>query len=50
MFWKNKKLKTPVNESNTITSENIEINKVGKKKTKAYAPNGNEMTRAQMIV
>ena len=34
MFWKNKKLKTPVNEFNLITCENIEINKVEKKKQK----------------
>ena len=33
-FWKNEKLKTLVNEFNTITSENVEINKVGKKKQK----------------
>ena len=49
MFCRNKKLKTLVNEFNTITCEYIEINKVGKKKTKAYATNGNEMARAQMI-
>ena len=34
MFWKNKKLKTLVNEFNTITGEHIEINKVEKKKQK----------------
>ena len=34
MFWKNKKLKTVVNEFNTITGEHIEINKVEKKKQK----------------
>ena len=45
----NKKLKTFVDEFDTITGENIEINKVGKKKSKAYACNGNVMTRAQMI-
>ena len=45
----NKKLKTFVDEFDTITGENIEINKVGKKKSKAYASNGNVMTRAQMI-
>ena len=49
MFWKSKALKTLVNEFNTITCEIIEINKVGKNKTKTYAPNGNEMTRTQMI-
>ena len=49
MFWKNKKLKTLVNEFNTITGENIEINRVGKKQSKAFASNGNEMTRAQTI-
>ena len=49
MFRKNKKLKTLVNEFNTITGEHIEINKVGKNKSKAHAPDGNEMTRAQMI-
>ena len=48
-FWKNKRLQTIVNEFNTITGENIEINKVGKKKSKAYASNGNVMTRNQMI-
>ena len=47
MFWKNKKLKTLVNELITITRGNIEINKIGK--SKAYARNGNVMTRAQMI-
>ena len=47
MFWKSEKLK--VIDFNTVTWDNIEINKVGKKKTNAYAPNGNEMTRAQMI-
>ena len=34
MFWKNKKLKTLVNEFNTITGESIEINKAGKKHQK----------------
>ena len=48
-FWKNKRLQTIVNEFNTVTGENIEINKVGKKKSKAYASNGNVMTRNQMI-
>ena len=48
MFWKNKKLKTLANEFNAIM-ENIEINKTGKKKSKAYASNGNVMTRAQTI-
>ena len=48
MVWKNKKLKTLVTEFNTITGESIETNKVGKKMQK-HAPNGNEMTRAQMI-
>ena len=48
-FWKNKRLQTIVNEFNTITGESIEINKVGKKKSKAYAGNGNVMTRNQMI-
>ena len=48
-FRKNKKLQTIVNEFNTITCENIEINKVGKKKSKAYASNGNVMVRIQMI-
>ena len=32
--WKNKKPQTIVNESNTTTSEHIEINKVGKGKSK----------------
>ena len=49
MRWKNKKLKTLVNEFNTITVERVELNKAGKKKTKAYTTNGNEMTRVQMI-
>ena len=49
MFWKNKKPQTIVNEFNTITCENIEINKVGRKKSKAYASNGNVMARSQMI-
>ena len=48
-FWKNKRLQTLVNEFNIETGENIEINKVGKKKSKAYASNGNVMTRNQMI-
>ena len=48
-FWKNKKLQTIGNEFNTITGEIIEINKVGKNKSKAYASNGNVMTRNQMI-
>ena len=48
LFWKNKKPQTIVNEFNTITCENIEINKVGKKKPKAYATNGNVITRSQM--
>ena len=48
-FWKNKKLQTIVNEFNTTTGEHFEINKVGKKKSKAYASNGNVMTRNQMI-
>ena len=34
MCWKNKKLKTLVNEFNAITCEKIEINKVEKKKQK----------------
>ena len=34
LFWKNKKPQTIVNEFNTITSESIEINKVGKKNQK----------------
>ena len=33
-FWKNKKLQTTVNEFSTITCENIDINKVGKKNQK----------------
>ena len=33
-FWKNKKLQTIVNEFITVTGENIEINKVGKKNQK----------------
>ena len=49
MLWKNQKLKTLVNEFNTLTGESIEINKVGKNKLKAYATNGNEMTRTQTI-
>ena len=49
MFWKNKKLKTPVNEFNAITEESIYNNKIGKKTSKAYASNGTVMTRAQMI-
>ena len=49
MFRKNKKLKTLVNEFNTITGERIETDKVGKNKSKAYAPNGYERTRAQMM-
>ena len=48
-FGKNKKLKTLVDEFNTITCENTEINKAGKNKSKTYASNGNVMTRAQMI-
>ena len=48
-FWKNKRLQTIVNEFNTITSENIEINKVGKEKSKAYTSSGNVMTRNPMI-
>ena len=34
MFWKNKKPQTIVNEFNTITCENIEINKAGRKNQK----------------
>ena len=49
MFWKNKKLKTFVNEFSTITCEHVEINKVGKNKLKTYATNGNEMARTQII-
>ena len=49
LFWKNKQLQTIVNEFNTITGEIIEINKVGKNKSKAYASNGNVMTRSRMI-
>ena len=49
LFWINKELQTIVNEFNTITGENIEINKVGKKKSKAYASNGNVMSRSQMV-
>ena len=49
LFWKNKKLKTLANEFDTIAREHTEINKVGKNKSKAYASNGNVMTRAQMI-
>ena len=48
MSWKNKKLQTIVNAFNTITGESIEVNKVGKKKPKAYASNGNVMTISQM--
>ena len=33
-FWKNKKLQTIGNEFNTVTVENIETNKVGKKSQK----------------
>ena len=49
LFWKSKKLQTIVNEFTTITCESIEINKVGKKQSKAYAGNGNVMTRSQVI-
>ena len=49
MFRNNKKLKTLVSEFNAITIEIIEIDKIGKKKSKAYASNGNVMTKAQMI-
>ena len=35
MFWKNEKLKALVNEFNTITCDNIEINKVEKEKIKS---------------
>ena len=45
MFWRNTKLKALVNEFNTIACEIIEINKVGKKKSKASATNGDEMTK-----
>ena len=48
IFWKNTRLQTIVNEFNIITGENIEINKVGKKKSKAYASNGDVMTRNLM--
>ena len=34
LFWKKKKLQTIVNEFNTITGENIEINKVGENNQK----------------
>ena len=34
LFWKKKKLQTIVNEFNTMTGENIESNKVGKKNQK----------------
>ena len=44
MFWRNTKLKALVNEFNTIACEIIEINKVGKKKSKASATSGDEMT------
>ena len=47
--WKNKRLQTLVNEFSIVIGENIEINKIGKKKSKAYASNGNVMTRNQMI-
>ena len=49
MLWGNKKLKTLVNEFYIISCQNVEINKAGEKKSKAYATNGNEMTRNEMI-
>jgi len=47
-FWHIKQLKTVVKEFNARTGYNIEIRKEGRV-SKAYAPNGNEMTKSQMI-
>ena len=47
-FWHTKQLRTIVKEFNTRTGSDIELKKKGRV-SKAYAPNGNEMTKTQMI-
>jgi hypothetical protein len=46
--WHTKQLRTIVKEFNTRTGSDIKLNKKGRV-SKAYAPNGNEMSKTQMI-